>query len=298
MNIQELGFHLIKVNLGSYSKEEEIILTESICIDETLYQHEIYRFPIEFTNHNYESYRGKKAQLFFRLKPYLLTKENGKIKDKTEEYQIQLLDNQEEWTTKNYLDFKTKHPKHTISPQKTTLTLNSCLAIFTYSILSLFLGLSVMSMQQSIPELLIKIYLIGLGIIIFISQYISNFVLGEIYLEIEGTMDGHFLIHIDNEKKWQQIHRISAYIEIQEFTYGAKSNSKDSNIYSIYKSSPHKFKPPYENLILPFKFPKDVPVSLRVKKFKIDWALKLKLATTFGLNFNFDWVFLVDKHYR
>ena len=107
-----------------------------------------------------------------------------------------------------------------------------------------------------------------------------------------------FLIHITNEKKWQQIHRIIAHVEIQEFTYGTKKKSKDNNIYSIYKSSAHKLKPPYENLVLPFKFPKDVPASLTVKNFSIDWTFKLKLATTFGLNFNFNWVFLVDKHYR
>ena len=125
----------------------------------------------------------------------MLTKENGKIKDKSEEYQIHLLDNQEEWATKNYLDFKTKHPKYTIYRQETTLTHNSCLAIIIYSLLFLFLGFFLIGAtlkQQNNPDLLIKIYLIGLGIIIFVNQYISNFVLGEIYLRIEDTMDGNF----------------------------------------------------------------------------------------------------------
>ena len=80
LNIQEFGYHLIKVNLGSYSKEEEIILTESICLAETLYQHEIYRFPIEFTNHNYESYQGKKAQLFFQVEAIFVDERKWKNK--------------------------------------------------------------------------------------------------------------------------------------------------------------------------------------------------------------------------
>jgi len=296
INVQELGIHLIKVTTG---QKDEIVFTQAIFNEDTLSKNEIYRFPINFVNSNHESYHGKKLQITFKLKPYLLTKESGNIKDKTEAYIIHFLEKDTVWATKPYLDFASKHSKYTIPPQETVLTHNSCLAVIVYSLLFLwftFFLLGATMKQQNSADLLINLYLIGLGIIIFVNQYISNFVLGKIHLEIEETRDRNFTIYVGKEKKWQGIHRITAYFEIEEVNHGQR-NSKDRMFHSIYKSQVYKLKPPYEDLKLSFKLPRFVPASLKTKDFQIKWSLKLKLATTSGLNYDFSWDFLVDKDY-
>ena len=125
--IEELGFHLVKVSI-----DEEIILSCPVSTNETLSHYEIYRFPFKFINHNYESFKGKKLKINFKLKPYLITKTEGKIKDETKTYPINFLEKRDIWTSTPYLDFYTQQPKYTIPRQNKTLVHNSCFPILMY----------------------------------------------------------------------------------------------------------------------------------------------------------------------
>jgi len=297
LNVQEFGFQLVKVVT---SEKEEIISTHSICSNDVLSQHEIYRFPINFINKEHESFKGKKLDITFKMKPYLITKENGNIKDKTKEYSINFIEKESIWTTVSYLNFYAEQSKYTITPQETILNHNSCFAIFLYTFLfGYFLCFTVsfaMKQESSLNNKVLIIYLIGLAITLFFNQYISKHVLGKIHLKIEETDDEYFTIHIKKDKKWRSIHRITAFFQIEEVNYGTRK-SNERNTHTHYESKVYKVNPPYDNLALSFKYPKAAPTPLKIKAFRINWSLKLELATTFGFNYKFNWDFIVDKQY-
>lgn len=296
INVQELGVHLIKVATG---EKEEIVSTHPIYTEDIISEHEIYRLPIDFINDKHESYQGKKLKITFKIKPYLITKEDGNIKDKTKEYPVNLLENNKKWATNSFLDFDIKNQKFSIAPQKTVLSHRSCFALVLYTFLFVYLFVFfvgfAMKEKSGLNNEIVMIYLIGAGIILFFTQYISKLVLGKIHLKIEETDEEHFTIYIDKEKKWKSIHRVVVYYEIEEVNNGARE-SGESNTNSIYRSTVHKFKPPYDdNLAIPFKYPKTAPTPLKTKNIRINWRFKLELAATFGFNYNFNWDFMVQN---
>lgn len=272
LDVRRMGYQVILETRGKVGVYQEVISSNNLVSDEVLNKFEKYKFPIQFVNHTYETYKGYNTSFLIKIEPYTELNISQSLASKIGAIFKRKNDNAQ------YLNFISDEPSFKI--QKQILYLDPLVRIFE----PLFFGAICCAFLFSFHVLMGAI-LTGTYFFVALIYIIYGKSIGNIELELTDTTDD-ISIALRQDKHWRPIRKVMVVYEVVEEVIDTRGTSDQTYSHTIYESEEKEFQQPVNIVRTSFPYPPTgTPPTMQLKDSRIYWRFESYIYTNLGVRY-------------
>lgn len=283
LDVSRMGYQVILETRGKVGVYQEVISANNLVTDKVLNKFEKYKFPIQFINHTYETYKGENASFLIKIEPYTELNTTQSLASTISSIFKKKNDNAQ------YLNFISDTP--TFQIQKQILYLDPLVRIFE----PLVIGVTLCAFSFML-HVLVGAILTTTFLIIALIYVIYGKSIGDVELELTDTEED-ISIALRQEKYWSSIRKIMVVYEVVEEVIDRRGTTDYTHKHIIHESEEKEFQRPANIIRTSFPYPSaGTPPTMQLKDSRIYWAFEIYIYTDLGIRYIAKSDFTVRKH--